>query len=154
MKRSIAVLLGCLAGLGCAGCVSVHPGGGDAAEVTGVTEADGGADGAGGEEKTPQEAGDRAAARDSKPAPVGEPQPHPVPEPGPQAPGGSGATPAPSAAASAAEAAATAPRPGAGMVPELPGGAGGVPSSWAQACELGKDMIDPGVLDLCRSAGH
>ncbi|MGW7295476.1 hypothetical protein ACWGIB_24185 [Streptomyces xiamenensis] len=154
MKRSIAVLLGCLAGLGCAGCVSVHPGGGDAAEVTGVTEADGGADGAGDGEKTPREAGERASDRDNLPASAGEPQQRPVPEPGPQAPGGSGATPAPSAASSAAEPAATAPRPGAGVVPELPDGAGGVPSSWAQACELGKDMIDPGVLDLCRSAGH
>ncbi|WP_030729545.1 hypothetical protein [Streptomyces sp. NRRL F-2890] len=154
MKRSIAVLLGCLAGLGCAGCVSVHPGGGDAAEVTGVTGADGGADGAGGEETAQREAGEQTADRDNLPAPAGEPRPHPVPEPGPQAPGGSGATPAPAAAPSAAETAATAPRPGAGLVPELPDGAGGVPSSWAQACELGKDMIDPGVLDLCRSAGH
>ncbi|WP_432744910.1 hypothetical protein H7827_12190 [Streptomyces sp. JH002] len=154
MKRSIAVLLGCLAGLGCAGCVSVHPGGGDAAEVTGVTEADGGADGAGGEETARREAGEQTADRDNPSEPAGEPRPRPVPDPGPQAPGGAGATPAPAAAPSAAEAAATAPRPGAGLVPELPDGAGGVPSSWAQACELGKDMIDPGVLDLCRSAGH
>ncbi|WP_369267379.1 hypothetical protein [Streptomyces harbinensis] len=29
MRRSVAVLLGCLAGLGSAGCVSVHPAGGD-----------------------------------------------------------------------------------------------------------------------------
>ncbi|MFB4194675.1 hypothetical protein [Streptomyces carpaticus] len=156
MRRSVAVLLGCLAGLGSAGCVSVHPAGGDvcagpAAErpaSCGPDDAGGGAEGA---EAVEAGAAEPAAGEH---APAGEPQPHPVPEPTPS-PGG-GTDPGAADGQGSEGPAESGPRLPAGAVPELPDGVDGVgrvPSSFAQACELGSEMLDPAVLDLCRSAG-
>ncbi len=166
MRRSVAVLLGCLAGLGSAGCVSVHPAGGDlcagpAAERPASCGPDDAGEGTEGTEGTKGAEGtDVVEAGAAEPAPVGEPQPHPVPEPAPSPGGGTdpGAAdgPGPDGPAEGAS------RLPAGAVPGLPEGVGGadgvdgvgrVPSSFAQACELGSEMLDPAVLDLCRSAG-
>ncbi|MFD7510919.1 hypothetical protein ACFV5N_16530 [Streptomyces sp. NPDC059853] len=158
MRRSVAVLLGCLAGLASAGCVSVHPAGGDvcagpaAERPASCGPREDGEDAADGDAV---EAGAAEPAAGREPAPMGEPQPRPVPEPAPS-PGGGDADPDPEEGPAGDARAETAPRPGAGAVPGLPDevdAVGRVPSSFAQACELGSEMLDPAVLDLCRSAG-